>query len=67
MLSRRKKMISSENAGNATVERKFPYAVLRKGIGNNSILYNFCRCWIHKGCSGIKGNLKNDSKFKCQA
>ena len=60
-------MISSENAGNATVERKFPYAVLRKGIGNNSILYNFCRCWMHKGCSGIKGNLKNDSKFKYQA
>ena len=26
----------------------------------------FCRCWVHKRCSGIRGKLKEDSKIKCQ-
>ena len=46
-------MISSENAGNATIAGKFPCAVCRKGVGINSILCQFCRHWVHERCSGI--------------
>ena len=59
-------MISSENAKMVIMEGKFPCAVCRKGVVINSILCQFCRCWVHKGCSGIRGKLKEDSKFKCQ-
>ena len=37
-----------------------------KGVGSDSILCQFCRCWMCEGCSGIRGSLKEDSKFKCQ-
>ena len=57
-------MISGEKAGNVTQEGKFFCAVCRKSDGNNSIQY--CRYWAHKSYSGIRGTLKEDSKFKCQ-
>ena len=60
-------IISSENAGKVTTQGKFPCAVCRKGLGSNSILSTFCRCWLHKRCSGIRDKLKEDSKYKCQA
>ena len=63
---KRTKIISSENVGKATEEGKFPCAVSRKGEDSNSILYQFCRCWLHKGCSRIRVNLKEGSKLKCQ-
>ena len=59
-------MISGENAGKVTIKGKFLCAVCRKDVGSNSILCQFCRCWVHKRCSGIRGKLKVDSKFKCQ-
>ena len=34
------------------MEGKFPYAVCRKDVDNNSILCQLCRCWVHKRCSG---------------
>ena len=45
---------------------KFSCAAWRKGLGCTSILCQFFRCWLHKKCSGIRGKLKEDSKFKCQ-
>ena len=45
---------------------KFPCDVCRNGVGSNSILCQFCRCWVHKRYSGIGGKLKEDSKSKCQ-
>ena len=56
-------MISSENAGKVTMEGKLPSAVCRQGLGINSILCQFSRCWVHKRCSGIKDKLKEESKF----
>ena len=58
-------MISSENAGKVTVESKISCAVCRKDVCSNSILGQFCRCWLHKRYSGIRDKLKEDSKFKC--
>ena len=60
-------MISSENARKVAIECKFPCAVCKKGSGSNSILSLFWSCWVHKRCSGITGNLKEDSKFKCHS
>ena len=60
-------MISNENVGKVTIEDKLLCVVCRKGESINSILWQFCRCWLQKRCSGIKGKLKEDSKFKRQA
>ena len=48
-----KMVISSENAAKVTEEGKFPCAAYRRGGGSNSTL-----------CSGIRGKLKEDGKFK---
>ena len=45
-----------------TIEGRFPCAVCRNGVESNSTLCQFCRCWVHKRCSGIRGKLKEDSK-----
>ena len=57
-------VISFENAGKVTMEGKFPCVVCRKVVGINSILCQFCKCWVHTRCSGIRGNPKEDIKFK---
>ena len=63
---RTKIIINGENAGKTTEKGKFPCAVSRKGGGSNSILYQFRRCWVHKGCSIIRGKLKEGTiKVKC--
>ena len=61
-----KMMIRSKNAVKVTIDGKFPCAVYRKGLGSNFILCQFCRCWLHKRCSGFKGKLRDDSKFEYQ-
>lgn len=43
-----KTIISSENSVKDTVEGKFPCAVCRKGVHSNSILCQFCGCWVNK-------------------
>ena len=58
-------MITSGDAGKASVQVKFPCAFSRKGIASNSILCQFYRCCVHKRCSSIRDKLKKDSKFKC--
>ena len=37
---------------------KYPCSVCRKGVGRNSILCSRCKLWLHKRCSGMKGQLK---------
>ena len=49
-----KMMISSEKTGKVTIEVKFPSALCRKGVGNNSTQDQFCSCWLHKRFSGIR-------------
>ena len=43
------------------------YTVFRKGVENNSILFQFWNCWVLKKCCGIKDRLKYDDEFKCYA
>ena len=62
-----KTITSSENAEKVTEEGKFPCVVCRKDVGSNSILCQFCRCWLGNKCSDIRGKLKENSKRKCQA
>ena len=66
MLSRQKMTISIENAGMVTAEDKLPCVVCRKDVNRNPILCQFGRCWVYKRYSGIRGKLKEFSKFKCQ-
>ena len=46
---------------------KWPCGVCRKGVGSNSLECAFCKKWIHKKCSGIKGRLKEGIAYKCPA
>ena len=48
-------MISSESAEKVTEGGKFAFAPCRKDIGSNFIFCQFCWCWMHKKCSGIRG------------
>ena len=41
-------MTGCENGGKVTIEGKFLCAVYKKGVGINSILCQFCRCWAYK-------------------
>ena len=59
-------LISSENAAKVTGEGKFPCAVCKNRVGSNSILCQFCRCWVHKRCRDIRGKLKENDTFTCQ-
>ena len=52
------KMMISEYAGLVTVVGKGLCALYRKSVCSNSILREFCRCWMHTSCSGIRGQLK---------
>ena len=47
-------------------EGKIFCSVSAKGVISNSNLFQFCRCWIHKRFSGIRGDLKDDCEFGCQ-
>ena len=44
----------------------WPCGVCRKGVGTNSIKCNGCEKWVHKRCSGVKGNLQDNTVFRCQ-
>ena len=43
---------------------KFPCAVYRTGVGNNSSFYNGCKHWVHRKCSGLK-RLTKDPDYRC--
>ena len=45
---------------------KYPCGVCQSGVGSsNAIFYGGCKRWVHKKCSGIKGPLRPDPKFRC--
>ena len=48
------------------LRKKPSLSVCSKGVGSNSSSGQFCRCWMHKECSGIRGKPKHDSEFKCE-
>jgi len=46
---------------------KWPCGVCKNGVGNNSILCQSCKKWVHKWYSGVKGSLLNASQsFICR-
>ena len=47
-------------------QEKNPCGVCLKGVGSNSIFCDGCQSWIHKKCSGFKGKLKADPKYRCK-
>ncbi|XP_057312496.1 uncharacterized protein LOC130654010 [Hydractinia symbiolongicarpus] len=61
-----KVMISSIAAKCDLVVGKWPCAVLRKGVGSNSIFCQTCKHWVHKKCSSISGRLRADIQFVCK-
>ena len=44
---------------------KYPCAVCRSGVGNNSIECSQCKMWVHKKCSGIARPLVADPDYIC--
>lgn len=52
--------------GKVTKESKFFCATCRKEVGSNTIFYQYCRCWVRKRCSHVRGKLREDSKLKSQ-
>ena len=45
-------------AGNS---KNHPCSVCRHGVGCNSIMCVACYRWVHKGCRGISGRLRNNA------
>ena len=45
---------------------KYPCAVCRKGVRNNSNFCSGCSFWVHKKCSDIPGRLVEDPDFRCR-
>jgi hypothetical protein len=66
-LEKTKVMRCCDGGGRTMPSGKFPCGVCEKGVGVNSIRCEGCRRWVHKGCSKIKGNLKEGMKFECAA
>lgn len=52
--------------GNREETGKWPCSICKKGVGRNSIECTTCKKWVHKKCSGVKGDLeKVCQKFIC--
>jgi len=66
-LKKTKVMISGSEVGKNRDEGRYPCAVCRKRVSNNSICCKFCKLCVHERCSGIKGRLKTDQEFKCKS
>lgn len=56
-------MISTENAGKITEERKFSCVVCREGLGSN---FRFAGAMCIWDAAALRGKLKEDSQFNCK-
>ena len=46
---------------------KFPCGVCGKGVLENSVQSTLCKHWIHKQCSGVRGDLSRVADgFRCR-
>ena len=45
---------------------KWPYGVYGKGVQANSVQCTVCKKWIHKRCSGVRGDLWVADGFRCR-
>ena len=65
-ISKTKVMKCKVVMGQAEDSGKYPCGVYKKGVGRNSIQCSICEKWVHKRCSGVKGNLQNVVDFTCK-
>ena len=46
---------------------KWPCGVCGKGVQTNSVQCTLCKKWIHKRCSGVRGDLSRVADgFRCR-
>ena len=61
-----KVMILGRDLHTLQTSGKYPCAVCRKGVRNNSNFCSGCSFWVHKKCSDIPGRLVEDPDFRCR-
>jgi len=61
-MNKTKVVISGERQTVMQKAAKGPCAVCGSDVGNNSIQCTSCQKWVHKKCSGIKGNVSKVMK-----
>ena len=66
-VNKTKLVCSKHNSSVKSDPVKWPCNICRKGVSKNSIFCQSCNHWVHKRCSKIKGRLKADPSFKCDA
>ena len=58
---KRKVMMCQAAGVRLEIQKKHPCSVCRQSVGCNSIMCVACYRWVHKGCSGISGRLRNNA------
>ena len=51
-------IISSKNTKKVAEESKLFCAIFRNAVGSNSTLCQFCTCWVHERCNGIRHKVE---------
>ena len=64
-MGKTKVMISGRDLNTLQTSRKYPCAVFRKGVRNNSIFCSRCSFWVHK-VFHIPGRLVEDPDSRCR-
>jgi hypothetical protein len=60
-------MVGGEGTSDVEVSGKWPCGVCKKGVGSNSVQCIRCLRWVHKKCSGVKGQLQKVTEtFECK-
>ena len=67
IVNKTKLVCSKHNSSVKSDPVKWPCNICCKGAGINSIICQSCNHWVHKRYSKIKGRLKADPSFKCDA
>ena len=66
-MNKTKVMISGERQKMRQKAVRWPCGVCSKCVGSNSLQCTSCQKWVHKQCSGIKGNMTKVAKsFICR-
>ena len=61
------KVMVGSSGGEMIVNSEWPCGVCGKGVQANSVQYTVCNKWIHKRCSGVRGNLSRVADgFRCR-
>ena len=62
-----KVMIGSSGGKMIVNSGKWPFGVCGKGVQANSVQCTVCKKWIHKRCSGVRGDLARVADgFRCR-